>query len=53
MDPPINIIIQFQTEPYQYIRIKNLGENHYIYETQYYLVLTNFEIFGAISENSS
>ena len=38
-------------EPYQYIRIKNLGRNHTQNSTHYYLVLTNFEIFRAMSEN--
>ena len=42
------------TEPYQYFRIKCIGEDHYGYTNNcefYTLAITNFEIYGAIKEN--
>ena len=36
------------TKPYQCIRIKNIGKDHFPYGVSYFLVLTNFEIFGEI-----
>ena len=39
------------TKPYQFIRIKCLGKNHHGGDNDYELVLTNFEIYGAIQEN--
>ena len=38
------------TKPYQFIRIKCLGKNHGGKDNDYELLLTNFEIYGAIQE---
>ena len=39
------------TKPYHFIRIKCLGKNHHGTDDDYELLLTNFEIYGAIQEN--
>ena len=43
-------LLQEKTQPYQYIRLRCIGQNHH-YGTYYYTVINKIEIYGEIKED--